>query len=125
MDPESIPPPLVEYHPGFVVEEYTCPDFRDSMIGRAILEWNSPEGIFVNAWHLIITAFVHCPSCNRVRSFDGDLAHRNAHGMLTCSRCVDTPGDSVNWVDEAEVLSSLTSSEVSSSANKGKGRALN
>ena len=27
-------------------------------------------------WHMISTAYVHCPACDLVRSFDGDTDHR-------------------------------------------------
>lgn len=59
------------------------------MIGRALLEWNSTVGIPVDAWHTIVTAYVYCAGCNRIRSFDGDCVHRDAHGYPACGgRCL-------------------------------------
>ena len=54
------------------------------MIGRALLEWNSPVGIPLDAWTTISTAWVYCTGCQRIRSFDGDCFHRNHMGEPYC-----------------------------------------
>lgn len=79
----QIPPALVEYHPSSNPPPF-LDYFGDSMIGRALLEWNSRIGVSVEAWHTVATAFVHCTGCNRVRSFDGDCLHRDGDGRPFC-----------------------------------------
>lgn len=79
----GIPPALAEYHPSSNPPPH-IDYFANSMIGRALLEWNSRIGVSVEAWFTVITAFVHCTGCDRVRSFDGDCLHRNADGKPFC-----------------------------------------
>ena len=81
---DNPPPKLIEYHPSS--NPAPTPNyFGDSMIGRALLEWNSDVGIPLDAWYTVVTARVYCTGCNRVRSFDGDCLHRDAEGKLYCS----------------------------------------
>ena len=56
------------------------------MIGRAAAEWNSLCGVPVSTWFLFSTAISHCHGCDRIRSFDGDLAHRDSTGTPVCLR---------------------------------------
>ncbi|KZP05962.1 hypothetical protein FIBSPDRAFT_903135 [Athelia psychrophila] len=90
----AIPPALHEYHPSSnPVQEFYL--LRDLMIGRALLEWNSTEGISANAWRTITTAYVICNGpCRKVRSFDGDCLHRDANGTPDCTRPPVSPGPS-------------------------------
>jgi hypothetical protein len=78
------PPPLVQYHPSSNPVR-SAGYFDHSMIGCALREWNSSLGIPAEAWFTIITAYVHCSGCNRVRSFDGDSMHRDSiNGIGSC-----------------------------------------
>ncbi|KZP03200.1 hypothetical protein FIBSPDRAFT_969220 [Athelia psychrophila] len=82
---DSAKPPkaLRQYHPSAYPtsrEDYFC----DSMIGRALIEWNSRVGIPLDAWVTVSSARVYCATCNRVRSFDGDSLHRDADGTPRC-----------------------------------------
>lgn len=38
----------------------------------------------MDAWHLLGTAKVLCCGCRKVRSLDGDCAHRDASGTAIC-----------------------------------------
>jgi len=60
------------------------------MIGRASLEWNSSAGIGVDAWQMLGTASVTCDIYEKVRSLDGDCAHRDKGGRPLCERRCDT-----------------------------------
>jgi len=77
------PPVLLEFHPSSDPEP-SSDFFGTSMIGRALLEWNSCVGIPLDAWTTLITAIVYCAGCNRIRSFDGDCLHRDADGKAYC-----------------------------------------
>jgi len=77
------PPALLEFHPSSDPEP-SSDFFGTSMIGRALLEWNSCVGIPLDAWTTLITAIVYCAGCNRIRSFDGDCLHRDADGKAYC-----------------------------------------
>lgn len=72
----DLPPlSLFHYHPMSNPQTFTHNEFFDSVIGRAIREWNSPNGITSEAWFIVSTATVHDPSCGRMFSFDGFRAH--------------------------------------------------
>lgn len=43
-------------------------------------------GVPLNAWQTVTTAIVRCESCDRIRSFDGDCAHRDIQGLPLCRR---------------------------------------
>jgi len=80
---DAPPPALLEFHPSS--NPVPPPDyFANSMIGRALLEWNSSVGIPLDAWTTVISARVYCAGCNRIRSFDGDCLHRDAEGNAYC-----------------------------------------
>lgn len=106
----GIPRALREFHPS----SHPVQDFdllRESMIGRALLEWNSTQGISANAWRTITTAYIVCNGpCRKVRSFDGDCLHRDAEGIPNCINTSTSPGPSRG--------------EPSASLGKGKGRAV-
>ena len=72
------PPELKQYHLQTSFSLFDVPDHMHSVIGRALLEWNSRNGVSYIVWHTISTARVHCPHCNLVRSFDGDKDHRRS-----------------------------------------------
>ena len=79
------------------------------MIGRAFLEWNSDVGVSVDVWRILSTSGVVCGGCDKVRSLDGDCAHRNAAGMPLC--------ETIDISDNED--------ENISPMDKGKGRAFN
>jgi hypothetical protein len=79
------------------------------MIGRAFLEWNSDVGVSVDVWRILSTSDVVCDGCDKVRSLDGDCAHRNAAGMPLCKEIIDISDN------EDENVSPM---------DKGKGRAF-
>ncbi|KDQ62459.1 hypothetical protein JAAARDRAFT_44818 [Jaapia argillacea MUCL 33604] len=79
----DLSPDLMQYHPSFRTSNPPN-DFKDSMIGRAIREWNSPKGIPVDSWTFVYTSTVTCCSCWKMRTFDGDEAHRDANGAPKC-----------------------------------------
>ncbi|KAF7975390.1 hypothetical protein HWV62_9603 [Athelia sp. TMB] len=75
-------------HPAIELSEFDycfkpprADDFCESMIGRALIEWNSIIGIPPDAWATVRTAQKYCVDCERTRTFDGDAAHRNNHGV--------------------------------------------
>lgn len=81
------------------------------MIGRAFLEWNSSVGVPKDVWYIIATARVFCHGgCLKVRSFDGDCAHRNHSGEPLC-KVLDISDNNSDAENEVPV------------ASKGKGRA--
>lgn len=83
-----------------------------SMIGRAFLEWNSAVGVPKAVWYIIATAKAFCDGgCRKVRSFDGDCAHRDAFGEPKCKVVDISDCDS-----DAENVAPVS--------NKGKGRAF-
>ncbi|KZP04120.1 hypothetical protein FIBSPDRAFT_904510 [Athelia psychrophila] len=90
----AIPPALHEYHlSSNPVQEFYL--LRDSMIGRALLEWNSTQGISADAWRTITTAYVICNGpCQKIQSFDSDCLHRDADGTPDCTRTPASPGPS-------------------------------
>jgi len=59
------------------------------MIGHVLLEWNSPLGIMLDAWHVLVMAKVICIGCQKVRSFDGDCGHWDGAGEPKCLDEVD------------------------------------
>ncbi|KZP03617.1 hypothetical protein FIBSPDRAFT_968840 [Athelia psychrophila] len=82
-DRNNPPRELLQFHPSF---NPSPPEetFEDSMIARALLEWNSRVGIPQDAWDTVASARVLCRGCNLVRSFDGDCVHRDADGLPSC-----------------------------------------
>lgn len=103
------PLPLGPYHTLFNPDA-PCDVFLTSMVGRAFLEWNSKVGIPSEVWYMVATAKVSCHGgCNKVRSFDGDCAHRDANGQPLCT-VVDLSEE-----ENAE--------NVAPAMTKGKGRA--
>lgn len=58
-------------------------EFLESPIGAAFLEWNSRVGVPRDVWCAIITAYIRCNTCRVCRSFNGDIAHRDA--QLNCN----------------------------------------
>lgn len=74
-DRDLPPTSLLRCHSVSNPEPFTHIDFNDSMIGRAMREWNSPTGITSEAWFLVSTATVHDPVCGRMFSFDGFRSH--------------------------------------------------
>lgn len=83
-----------------------------SMIGRAFLEWNSAVGVSKAAWYIIATAKAFClGGCMKVRSFDGDCAHRDPLGEPLC-KVVDISDYDSDIENVVPVL------------NKGKNRAF-
>lgn len=93
-------------------------DFGESMIGRALLEWNSVVGIPLDAWYTLSTATVFCSGCGYVRSFDGDCAHRDpVSGIpVCCSRTPMARQLKYESADDGAMVRYL---------GKGKGRAFN
>ena len=79
-DSQAPPSELEPYLPSSSFTLFEVPDYLCSPIGRALLEWNSRAGVSYMVWHMISTARVYCPGCDRVRSFDGDLDHRKKGG---------------------------------------------
>lgn len=92
-DDTNPPADLVPYHPSSKPDP-PCDVFLNSMIGRACLEWNSPVGVPLDAWRTVATAIVYCVGCDRVRSFDGDCAHRDIKGKPFCGGpgCTESNG---------------------------------
>jgi hypothetical protein len=82
---ENSQPPLqlLPYHPSFSPPP-SYDIFLTSMIGRASMEWNSSVGVSIDAWHILATAQVACDICKKVRSLDGDCAHRSPVGKPSC-----------------------------------------
>jgi hypothetical protein len=70
------------------------------------MEWNSSVGVSVDAWHILATAQVACDICEKVRSLDGDCAHRSPVGRPSCMVIDAGDGDdeheSVPIVDEGK-----------------------
>ena len=82
-DNDNLPPELLEFHPHSEpapLQDY----FGTSMIGRALLEWNSCIGIPLDAWYTVISAIIYCAGCNRIWFFDGDYLHCDAEGNALC-----------------------------------------
>ena len=83
VDNDKPPLALIEYHPSS--SPAPVPDyFSESMIGRALLEWNSSVGIPLDAWYTVLMARVYCSGCNCVRSFNGDYLHCDVDGKPYC-----------------------------------------
>ncbi|KAF7969699.1 hypothetical protein HWV62_26150 [Athelia sp. TMB] len=76
----SQPPPveLSEFHEWF--NPRRADEFCKSMIGRALIEWNSIVGIPLDAWMTVRSAQTFCLTCDRTRSFDGHAAHLDGNG---------------------------------------------
>ncbi|KAF7968245.1 hypothetical protein HWV62_31535 [Athelia sp. TMB] len=110
-DNNKPPRELVEFHPS---SNPSPPQetFEDSMITRALLEWNSRIGIPQDAWDTVATARVQCRGCDRVRSFDGDAMHRDVDGLPLCGGPPMDGDDEDEEEEEAPVY------------GKGKGRAV-
>lgn len=72
-------------------------------------------GIPLDAWQTVTTAIVRCEGCDRIRSFDGDCAHRDINGQPLCRQFGQGFGGLGN--DHVEVVLGLNDS-------KGKGRAF-
>jgi hypothetical protein len=102
------PPELMQFHPNSNPPP-SFDVFLTSMIGRAFLEWNSDVGVSVDVWRILSTSGVVCGGCDKVRSLDGDCAHRNAAGMPLC--------ETIDISDNED--------ENISPMDKGKGRAFN
>lgn len=124
---DTIPRALREYHPSSnPAQEFDL--LRDSMIGRALLEWNSTKGVSADTWRTITTAYVPCEGrCQRIRSFDGDCLHRDAERTPNCDTAPTSPGPRYG---EPSVMSRkgkerarVDEEEPSTSLGKGKERA--
>ncbi|KAF7981506.1 hypothetical protein HWV62_33063 [Athelia sp. TMB] len=117
-DGNKPPHALMEFHPS---SNPSPPEetFEDSMITRALLEWNSRIGIPQDAWDTVATARVQCHGCNRVRSFDGDAMHRDVHGLPLCGGPPMDRDDDEDDEDEDEAHD-----EEAHVQGKGKGRAI-
>jgi len=89
--------------------------FLTSMVGRAFLEWNSDVGVSVDAWRILSTSGVACDGCERVRSMDGDCAHRDDTGEPTCKASVTPSSLVINISDDEDENIPIV--------DKGKGRA--
>lgn len=68
---------LLQYHLKTCPPTFTDTEYYNTAIGRALREWNSPEGVLEEVWELIVASSVLCPSCLRVYSVDGLIAHAN------------------------------------------------
>lgn len=108
MDSDDAPPELAGYHPSLNSPVCATTDvFANSMVGRAVLEWNSRIGVPLDAWRTIISVMVFCVGCKRVRSCDGNSAHLDIHGQPLCRGPLN---------DESEL-------EIFEISPKGKGKA--
>lgn len=67
-------------------------EFYDTPIGGAFLEWNSKSGVPIDVWATICTAVIHCNTCDLIRTFNADRAHRNFKG-----ECLDVGQKSSRW----------------------------
>jgi hypothetical protein len=76
--------------------------FLHSMVGRAYLEWNSDVGVTVEAWKVLSTAEVVCGGCNKVRSLDGDCAHRDDAGRPLCNSTVQAKSPIIDISDDED-----------------------
>jgi hypothetical protein len=107
----------MRYGPGLDDADDLVLDFGESMIGRALLEWNSVVGIPLDAWYTLSTTVAFCSGCGYVRSFDGDCAHRDSvSGTPACQR-IPTAARQLKYesADDGVMVQYLC---------KGKGRAF-
>ncbi|KIM83577.1 hypothetical protein PILCRDRAFT_782995 [Piloderma croceum F 1598] len=74
-DRDLPPTSLMSYHPTFKPVPFTHLQFYDSMIGRAVREWNSPAGVSTEVWFYILASNVLCYGCQKMYSIDGLEAH--------------------------------------------------
>lgn len=98
-------PPLIlmPYHSISSPEPFTLLAFNNSAIGRAVRTWNSPAGVSLDAWDLIVQSNVLCPQCSSCYSIDG------FHDHLEEGTCTNGLGPALfNRVDVDKFPVSLT-----------------
>ena len=98
-------PPLIlmPYHSISSPEPFTLLAFNNSAISRAVRTWNSPAGVSLGAWDLIMQSNVLCPQCSMCYSIDG------FHDHLEEATCTNGLGPALfNRVDIDKFPVSLT-----------------
>lgn len=83
-DRDLPPQELVPYHEQ--CQRFEDVQFMDTMVGRALREWNSPAGVSTEACNLIMESNVYCPGCDRMFSVDGLHGHANHNGICDKGR---------------------------------------